>query len=187
MPPVKKIDREDIIKVVLDILKNESIGMINARRIALELNSSVQPVFYNFSSMEDLKEEAYKRIYDIYKNYMIQGSKCSQAYKGMGLFYIKFAKDYPNYFKILFMNQTEFKADTFINDDIVNEIINKGMLFTGLSYKEQKNFHLKVWIFTHGLATMVATKTVNFTQEEIDKILSNTVREMLVGLKESRK
>lgn len=59
----------------------------------------------------------------------------------------------------------------------------KGQELTRLSFEEQKQFHIKVWIFTHGIACLVATKTVEFSDEEISDLLGNTVLEMLKGYK----
>lgn len=36
-----------------------------------------------------------------------------------------------------------------------------------------KQFHIKIWIFTHGLATLMATHLCQFTEEEIDEMLTN--------------
>ena len=33
----------------------------------------------------------------------------------------------------------------------------------------------KMWIFTHGIACLLATKTVKFTDEEIEELLVSTV------------
>ncbi len=184
MPPIRKVQREDIINISLEILKNESMDSLNARRIASELNCSVQPIFYNFENMDDLKTAVFNKIYSIYLEYMNKGSKEENAYKGMGLAYIRFAKDYPNYFKTIFMNKTDLTPDVFIdNDDMGNNIIKYGMEFTGFDYETQKDFHLKVWIFTHGLATLVATKTVKISDEEVEKLLEETVMEMVTGIK----
>ena len=184
MPPIRKVQREDIVNISLEILKNESMESLNARRIAKELNCSVQPIFYNFENMDDLKTAVFNKIYSIYLEYMNKGSKEENAYKGMGLAYIRFAKDYPNYFKTIFMNKTDLTPDVFIdNDDMGNNIIKYGMEFTGFDYETQKDFHLKVWIFTHGLATLVATKTVKISDEEVEKLLEETVMEMVTGIK----
>lgn len=184
MPPIRKVQKEDIIMTSLEILKTESMDSLNARRIAKELDCSVQPIFYNFENMEDLKNAVFAEMYNIYREYMIKGSKEEKSYKGMGLAYIRFAKDYPNYFKTIFMNKTDLTPDLFIdNDDLGNDIIKYGMEFSGFDYDKQKDFHLKVWIFTHGLATLVATKTVKISDEEIEKLLEMTVREMITGIK----
>ena len=82
------------------------------------------------------------------------------------------------------MGRTEMTAEKFIsNDDIGIDIIKKGMEFTGFSYEEQKKFHVKVWIFTHGIATLVATRTVTLSDDEIDLLLTDTVKAMVRGIK----
>lgn len=183
MPPVKKYSKEEIIEVTYELIKNEGLGAVNARRIASILGCSVQPIFHNFTSMEDLNNFVLEKIYNKYKEYMINGRNCNTSpYKQMGLAYIKFAKDYPEFFKLLFMKQTNLNAENVIlNDDLGNDVIKTGQQLTGLDAKEQSQFHVKVWIFTHGIACMVATKTVDFTDSEIEKLLEESVRQMLIG------
>lgn len=185
MPPARKVEKQDIIKATLDILKKEDIESVNARRIARELNCSVQPIYHNFENMEELKKEVFEEMYKIYQEYMNKGKMNEKSYKGMGLAYIKYARDFPNYFKLIFMQKTELSPERFIdNDDMGNDVIQKGMELTGFSYKEQKKFHVKVWMFTHGIATLVATGTVKLSQEEVDNLLQETVSEMVIGRKE---
>lgn len=184
MPPLVKFKKEDIVNVAYKIVRNEGLESLNARRIAKDLNSSIQPIFHNFKSMDELKNSVVEKIYLTYLEYMKKGSLEKNAYKRMGIYYIKFAKDYPNFFKILFMTESKLSPSNFIlKDDAGNDIIKNGQMFSGLDYEEQKEFHLKVWIFTHGIATMVASNTVEFTDEEIDDLLGKTVREMLIGYK----
>lgn len=187
MAPIRKFNRDDIINIGYNIAKKEGLESINARRVAKELNSSVQPIFHNFANMEELKNEVVAKIYSTYQEYMLKGSKEEKSYKGMGLAYIKFAKDYPSFFKILFMSESKLSPMSFIqNDDVGNGILKEGQIFSGLSIEDQKKFHLKVWIFTHGIATMIATKTVEFSDNQIEDILTSTTQEMLFGYKNKK-
>lgn len=184
MPSTSKIQKEDIINVAYEIVKKDGMEGINARRIAEELKCSVQPIFYQFSSMEELKKAVCDKIYEVYKEYMLSGINGEKAYKSMGISYIRFARDYPEFFKILFMQRTEMNPGNFEKiDHMGNKIIKTGQGFTGLSDAEQKEFHLRVWIFTHGIATLVVTETIKFTDEEIDKLISDAVRQMVKGYK----
>lgn len=184
MPPTKRIDKETIIDAALNVLRSDGMDAINARKLARILNCSVQPIFYNFKSMDEVKDEVFNRIYEIYQGYMNEGRMQEKSYKGMGLAYIKFARDYPNYFKCIFMEETNLSPASFItNDDAGNDVIKSGMEVTGLTYEEQKDFHLAVWIFTHGLATLVATKTVTLDDASIDSLLEDTVKKMIIGKK----
>lgn len=185
MPPIRKYTKEEIINTTYDIVKKEGFENVNARRIAHELGCSVQPIFHNFTSMEELNKEVYKKIYQKYQEYMLKGKENKDnPYKQMGLSYIAFASDNPELFKILFMQKTDKNASDFILvDSMGNDVLKVGQTLTGLSFEEQKKFHVRVWIFTHGIACLVATKTIQFSASEISELLGNTVRQMLIGYK----
>ena len=187
MPRKITFQKEDVLNTAYEIVEKEGFEGINARRIASELNSSVHPIFTHFKDMEELKKAVYEKIYGKYQEYMLSGANEEKAYKKMGMSYIEFAKDYPEFFKIIFMQKTNLNAENFVMaDKIGDDVIKKGQILTGLSFEEQKQFHIKVWIFTHGIACLVATKTVEFSNEEISKLLGNTVLEMLKGFKMER-
>lgn len=184
MPKQIKIQREDIINATFEIVKKHGLDSINARAIAKKLNCSIQPIFYQFANMEELKKVVYEKIYEVYKEYMLNGINSEKAYMQMGISYIKFAKDYPEFFKIVFMQKTTLNPEKFIMADAMGEkVIRTGQKCSGLTFEEQKDFHTKVWIFTHGIATLVATETIEFTEEEIEKLLGSTVRQMIKGYK----
>lgn len=185
MPPIIKYTKEDIINTALEIVKKEGFDGLNARKLAKELGSSIQPIFHKFSSMEELKKELSKIIYAKYQEYMHIGKNEEKYYKKMGLSYIKFAKDYPEYFKIIFMQSTKFNAEEFMMSDhnLGKEVIAAGQKLTGFNFEEQKKFHLKVWIFTHGLACLIATNTISIDEEQINELLEKTVMELLKGYK----
>ena len=103
MPPKAMFKKEDVLNIAYEIVKKEGFENLNARKIAKELNSSVHPIFRHFKDMEDLKKAVYEKIYNKYNEYMLSGVNEEKAYKKMGLSYIKFAKDYPEFFKILFI------------------------------------------------------------------------------------
>lgn len=57
MAGVKKIQKNDITKCAFEILRDSGIEKVNARAIAKKLNCSVQPLFYQFKNMSELKDE----------------------------------------------------------------------------------------------------------------------------------
>ena len=175
MPPRMIFKKEEVLDVAYKIVKKDGFEGINARRIAKELNASVHPIFNHFKDMEELKKAVYEKIYEKYQEYMLKDTNGKNSYKKMGLSYIKFAKDYPEFFKIVFMQKTNLNAENFVMaDKMGDEVIKEGQ------------FHIKVWIFTHGIACLVATKTVEFSDKEISELLGNTVLEMLKGFKIER-
>lgn len=184
MPPVRKYTKELIVEVAIKMIEENGISSINARSVAAKLGCSVQPIFHNFSTMNELYQAIYQKIFDVYKESLYDKNGETISYKYMGLGYIQFARNYPELFKIIFMQETDLNAERFIlANDVGYDVIEMGRKFTGLSYEEQKKFHVKVWIFTHGIACLVATKTIQFTDEEIEQLLKNSIKEMLIGYK----
>lgn len=184
MPRKTKFQKEEIINSAYEIVMEQGFDQLNARKIAKRLGCSVQPIFHNFSSMEELMSEVHDKIYQTYVSYMSVDLREEKAYKKMGMSYIQFAKDYPQFFKILFMHQTNQKVESFVQKDALHDhIIQAGQQLTHLSYEDQKNFHIKVWIFTHGIACLIASDTVQLNQQEIATLLETTVIEMMNGLK----
>lgn len=187
MPPVKTFKKEDIIDAAYNLVREEGKDAVNARRIAQILGSSVQPIFHNFSGMEELINAVYLKVYEEYRRYLTVPLETKKAYKQIGLGYIEFAKDYPEFFKWLFMGSTVLNAEEFVMaDPLGDSIIKAGQLLTGLPYEEQKKYHIKVWIFTHGLACLVATKTIDISEDKIAELLEESIRQMTIGYKYER-
>ena len=58
MPPKIRFGREDIVSAALEIIREQGIEGVNARAVAARLGCSTQPLFREFESMEQIKEEA---------------------------------------------------------------------------------------------------------------------------------
>lgn len=185
MPPVKKYTKEEIIDIASKIVREKGLEGLNARRLAKELGSSVNPIFNNFANMEEVTKAVYERIYTTYKEMMIGGTKNELPYKGMGLAYIEFARQYPEYFKIMFMQKSNANPiEILASDALGDRLIKEGMKMTGFTYEKQKKFQVKVWMLTHGIACFLATQSMKLSKSEIDELLGTSVREMAIGLKQ---
>ena len=175
MPPVTKVSKDEIIDKTYQILSRDGIESINARRIAKELNCSVQPIFSNFNSMEDLINEVTNLVKQKCFDYLLSGSKDScKPYKQVGINYIKFAKEETNFFKFLFMSGSDLVPKEFISRDNEDyqELTKLIKLSTQLKDEDIADFHTKMWVFTHGIAMLVATDTVKLTESQIKELLS---------------
>ncbi|MGN1183353.1 MAG: TetR/AcrR family transcriptional regulator [Faecalibacillus sp.] len=175
MPPKARIKKEDIIKVTFEIVRKEGMEAVNARRIAKEMNCSVQPIFSNFSNMEELKKEVLQKAYDKYYEYITSSNGIDETYKSIGINLIKLAKEEPKIFQILFMSPHEVPYNTFITSNesynFIESTIEKRFSMK-MSKEDIASFHAKMWFFTHGIASLVASQTCSFTDEEISELLT---------------
>ena len=173
MPPKVKVAKKDIIAAALDAVRKEGEGGINARAIASVLGCSTQPVFSNFSSMEELKEQTAKSAYEIYEGFIrreVENGKYP-PYKSFGMAYISFAKEEKELFKLLFMCDRSEKSFTPTSDfDASVEMI---MQANGISKEKAELLHLEIWTFTHGIATMLATSFLELESELVSRMLTD--------------
>ena len=55
MPPKVKVSKEQIVSAALDLIRHQGYDALNARSIAAALGCSTQPIFSNFTTMEELR------------------------------------------------------------------------------------------------------------------------------------
>ena len=55
MPPKIRITKEDIVNTAIQLIKANGENALNARAIASALKCSTQPIFSNFTTIEDLQ------------------------------------------------------------------------------------------------------------------------------------
>ena len=57
MPPKVKVQKEEIVRAAVEIVRKQGMAALNARTVAAALGCSTQPVFSNFAAMEDLQAQ----------------------------------------------------------------------------------------------------------------------------------
>lgn len=169
--PKVKVTKDDILNISFDMVRINGIDNLNARRIAKELNCSVQPIFFNFSNMDDLKKSVLIKCCDYFYEFVSNlFDEEIPPYKQVGINYIKFAKEEPNLFKLLFMSDNDLSMiENNKSVDIIKQYIGKAL---PLSDFDIDSFHLKMWIFTQGLATLVLNSNLKLTDEQISSLLT---------------
>jgi len=182
MPPKIKVTQQQIIQASLEIVRQEGIDALNARAIAKKLSCSIQPIFKNFETMGSLKKQLIQSAQSVYDEYIQNGmTSPANPFLGMGLGYIRFAKEEKNLFKLLFMTN-EFKQNgliQIIKDDENQEVVKLISNMSGLDLKKSEMLFIDIWITTHGIASMIATNDLALDEKEVTKIL----RDAFAGFK----
>lgn len=187
MPPKAKFTKEEIINAGIEILRERGIESVTAREIGNYLNSSARPIFTVFSSMNYVMQEIEIRAKGIYAQYIKNGLESDIAFKGVGQAYIKFAKNEPKLFQLLFMKelpqQTSLENILPVIDDNYNVILNSVKDAYGLSMDTSIKLYHHLWIYTHGIATLLATGMCSFSDEEISNMLTDIFVSLLIRIK----
>lgn len=183
MPTTIKISKQMILDAAFEIAREKGVDQISNRELAKILNCSIRPIYYQFKNVEELNKELNEKIGEYFFNYLINNViEGIPKYKQIGINYIKFAKNEPKLYTYLFMSSTKSGIDKFIGKgdsdfEILEKIIKKS---TDLKHDEIMTFHMKMWIFTHGLASLIACRTIELTDKEISDLLSSQFQALML-------
>ena len=189
MPPKIKYTKEKIIKASLDLIRAEGMDALTARSLSKKLGSSVVPIFTFFKNMNELQEEIIINIKKVYSQYVQEGLKESLAFKGVGKQYILFAKQEPKFFQILFMSEKKNSTmENFLSlmDDYYEEILNTLQTTYQLEYSLAKKLYIHMLFYTHGIASLCATKVLILEEAEISDILTEAFTAIMKEMKVNR-
>ncbi len=175
MPPKVKTTKEDIINAAVSIVRKDGASALNARTIATFLNCSTQPVFSNFATMDELRLAVVQKADDMCQQYMKREVENGQfpIYKANGMAYIRFAKEEKELFKLLYMRDRSNESYTLESgvDSKMEKIVHNN---TGLGEKDSRLFHLEMWAYVHGIATMFATGFLDLDWGLVSKMLTDS-------------
>lgn len=169
------ITKEMILASAFDIVREKGLEGISNRELAKKLNCSIRPIYYQFQNVEELYNELYIEIEKYFYRFLMDNMNDDMPkYKQVGINYIKFAKEEKEFFKILFMSEVDLGLNDFIAKDMEDfkELSKLIKISTNLNDEDIESFHIKMWIFSHGLATLVASSTLNISDKQLKQLLS---------------
>ena len=93
-------------------------------------------------------------------------------YKASGMAYIRFAKEEKELFKLLFMRDRSGER-VGENKEEIRPLLKLIRQNLGLSEEDAYFFHLEMWIYVHGIATMLATSYLELDEEFISRVITD--------------
>lgn len=191
MPPKAKFTREEIISAALDIVRAESPDNLTARALGKRLGSSSCPIFTVFESMDEVQREVLCAAKRIYRGYVEKGLEMRPAFKGVGTQYILFAINEPKLFQLLFMHEQTsapgLDGVLQLIDESYDRILASVTDEYGLKTPAAERLYKHLWIYTHGIASLCATKMCRFSAEEISGMMTEVFVALLHSEREGNK
>ncbi len=186
MPPRVKFNKEEITAAALKIARKKGIDAVTAREVGGVLGVSSRPIFTWFDSMGQLKQAVYEAAKGIYKDYLDNGLKERVPFLGIGMYYLKFAREEPELYKLLFLTKpngvTGGAAETLkFSQDAFRQSVTK---IYNVSEKMADKFMRDMWFIVYSFATMIVTDDCPYSEEEISLILTEMALSICKGLKE---
>ena len=103
MPPKVKFTKDEIVNAAVNVARVKGAAAVTTRDIAAELNVSTRPIFTYFSTMDEVRAEIRRAAEAIYQQYAREGLEMPIPFLGVGTQHIRFAREEPELYKLLFM------------------------------------------------------------------------------------
>lgn len=174
MPPRSRTDKGTILAAAVELVRAGGAPALNARALAKRLDCSTQPIFSNYPTMEALRSDVIAAALERYHGYLSESMVSGEypPYKASGMGYIRFAMEEKELFKLLFMRD---RTGEVIGEDLeeVAPILSLIQEKTEMSFERARLFHLEMWLYVHGVATMLATNYLPWSMEEVSAMLTD--------------
>ena len=93
----------------IEMLREEGIENITARKLAAKAGCSTQPIFRLYSNMEELWEELFNRAVDYFEDYYNNAKLYDfTPFVNLGITYIEFAVNEKHLFQMLFLAENRY-------------------------------------------------------------------------------
>lgn len=190
MPPKAKFTKEEITEAALNIVKTEGFEALTSRELGMRLGSSARPIFTVFKNMEEVQQAVIESARTQYKKYVSQGLTEEHPFKGVGTQYILFSVNEPKLFQLLFMTERPQIPDLSdvlpLIDESYGDILLSIQDEYGIDKPLAEKLYRHLWIYTHGIATLCATKMCRFTGKEISSMITEVFTGILANIKECK-
>ncbi len=183
MPPRAKFTKEQIVDAALQILREDGVEKLTARNLGKKLGSSACPIFTVFDSMEDVERAVVESAKAIYRGYVEEGLREELPFRGVGGMYIRFASNEPKLFQLLFMSETmkDTPLDSILPllDESYDIILRSLMTSSSIDQETAEKLYRHLWVYTHGIACLSATKTCRFSQQETQHMMTQVFQSLV--------
>ena len=171
MPPKPKFTREEVVNTALELVRRRGIGALTSRALGTALGSSARPTFTVFRDMDEVKSAVREQARLCFVEYMQVAESFQPAYKKRGMQWVRFAREEPMLFRLLFMQRTGDHSDFSQAMEIIPFGKEDDIAIIMRDYhatpEQAEHLFRQMWIHTYGLCVLCATKVCAFTDEEI--------------------
>ena len=186
MPPKPKFSQEEILDAAFQLARENGIEAVKAREVGQKLGCSSRPIFTFFSGMEDLQNAVREKADEIFSAYLRVADDYDLTFKMRGLQMIRFAKEEPNLFQLLFMRErSPLPFETLVQTKIGNFESDIKTIQRDYEVTEEEAVRLFTHLLlkTYSICALCANRVCTFTEAEVLSLLGDTFAGGLMLLK----
>ncbi len=184
MAPKNKFTREEMVEAALRVVRAKGIDGLTAKTLADELGTSTQPVFTAFGSMDAVRREVYAAAVRVYDGYTNTGLKEKIPFFGVGMQYVRFAREEPELYRLLFLTRTQ-EYSAIKSMEHLRELVRPTLVkIYHITAAEADIYFRDLWFVVHSLSTLIVTGDCSYSDGEIGQILTGMSISICKSIKE---
>lgn len=183
MPPKPKFTREEVTEAALALVREQGIEKLTARDLGMRLGSSTRPIFTAYTGMDEVRRTVQEKAKEVFDAYMAVAESYNPAYKMRGMQWVRFAREEPRLFQLLFMQRSA--APMNLNEAVRAVLFGKEQDIAIITRdyhatpRQAERLFNQMWIYTYGLCVLCATGVCCFTDDEVAERLGEEFRGMV--------
>lgn len=175
MPPKAKFTKEQIVDAAVQVTREKGIEAVTAREMGAALGVSTRPVFTWFPTIDALRQAVHARAKALFRSYIQRGLDDTLPFRGVGAQYIRFAKEEPKLYELIFLSGDRYGADGSAMETLheTQDLTRASIMQTyQLDAESADRYHLTMWLMSAGIATLIVTGGCHWSGDEISRILA---------------
>ena len=174
MAPKNKFTKEEMVEAALRVVRANGIDALTAKTMADALGTSTQPIFTAFGSMDGIKKEIYAAAIRVYDRYTDAGLKERIPFFGVGMQYIRFAREEPELYRLLFLTRAQDKSFSAMQSmQHLQSLVRPTLMHIYRITEQQADLYFRdLWFVVHSLSTLIVTGDCPYSDREIGQILT---------------
>lgn len=174
MPRQMLFTRREVEKAALELTREKGIGALSARSLGQRLGSSSKPIFSLYENMEEVRAAVIRAANEEYQRFLAEDMQAGRypPYKASGMAYIRFAREERELFRLLFMRDRSGESHEQ-NDEEIEPLLDLICRNLGVDRKTARKLHLEMWIFVHGIASMIVTAYLEWDEPTVSEAVSD--------------
>ena len=178
MPPKQRITREMILETSFAMFCRDGMEVVNARSVAKALNCSTQPIFSYYAGMDDLKSALENKARELFEAGIAAAIESDKPLYNGCMAYFQFAMKQPNLFRQMFLIKRDKCPDSLmaINDALRTKVVLPLAEKTGADAAQVESRCVKLWVFTHGLASLAAMGLLDMSEETVVEMINEAAQ-----------
>ena len=186
MAPKNKFTKDEMVAAALRVVRSRGIDGLTAKTLADELGTSTQPIFTAFGSMDTVRREVHAAAVRVYDGYTEAGLREKIPFFGVGMQYLRFAREEPELYRFLFLTRTRDKEYGAMQSmRHLQELVRPTLMRIYRVTAEEADLYFRdLWLVVHSLSTLIVTDDCPYSDREIGQLLTGVSLSICKSIKE---